>query len=314
MDYRFSSEQDINQSCETISFAYLHYRAETPAKCDLSFRKFVTTSVFDGAILVPVRSGPGRKLTLEGVVKIAATTAMPVKTPYKDTVLAWTPITEFIFERYRKESATKIYFRGFPLEATQAQIASVFNEYGPLQYVYIMCESSFKKRTNKQGYVIFESRQSVERLFSQKTTLGFNGFPIHIEEYKSKNSNLMKDILSGNSTSKQEILERSPCKSQDNLSILPETVYETPTICSRSPYFNPLTRDCSQTNSLSMIRSSLLKKSAFSLTNIEKKGPVDKNSGLRQYLRFASKVEANCQETNLRFNKRSRLAPPARHL
>lgn len=316
MDFRYSSEQNINQSCEAISYAYMHYRAENPAKCDLSFRKYVTTSIFDGAILVPVRSGPGRKLTVEGVVKIAAIAAPPVTTQYKDTLLVWTPITEFIFERYRKESATKVYFRGFPLDASQAQIASVFSENGPLQYVYIMCDSSNRNRTNKQGYVIFESRTSVERLFSQKGSLSYNGYPIHIEEYKSKNSNLIQGILSGGSQSQSSNAAPSLCQSEEDNIHPARRSYGTPVTCARSPYFAQQTRACSNANSLNVIRTVLPKKSGFaSLNHLEKSehsGTPFKNSRLRQYLRFGSRVEANCQENNLRFNKLTRNAPPAR--
>ena len=307
MDFRYSPEQDINQSWEASSFAYLHYRADIPAKCDLSFRKFVTTSIFEGAILVPVRSGPGRKLTLEGVVKVAATSALPVTTQYKDTVLSWTPITEFIFERYRKESATKIYFRGFPLEATQAQISSVFSEHGPLQYVYIMCDSSQKRRTNKQGYIIYESRASVERLFAVKGGLHFNGYPIHIEEYKSKNSNMLKCILSRGSENESANAAPSPSRSRDYFSIPLQSQKDTPIPCARSPYQIPGTRDCSFAGSFTALRAGGNKKSTFaSLTNINYERAAPKNSRLRQYLRFGLQVEENCQVNNLRFNQRSR--------
>lgn len=313
MDYRLSVWNENNQCCEAGSFTYLHYRAENPAICDLSFRKFVTTVVFDGAFLVPVRSGPGRKLTLEGVVKIAATSATPVKTPYKNSVLVWTPITEFIFERYRKESATKVYFRGFPLNATQAEISSVFNEYGPLQYVYIMCESAVKKRSNRQGYVIYESRASLERLLFQKNTLSFNGIPIHIEEYKSKNSKVMIDNLCGIPAKLKGNNESSYYRSQDNFSLHPETMYEAPSICERRPFNNLLTRDFSKTNNPLLIQITNLKKPGMSVINIHQKGSVDKNSSLRKVFRFVSKIEANTKETNIRFNKRSRIADPAQH-
>lgn len=319
MDFRFAGEQDIdfNHSGDVVSFSYMHYRAESPAKCDLSFRKFITTSVFNGAILIPVRSGQGRKLTSEGVVKIAANSAMPTTTCYMDTVLFWTPISEFIFERYRKESATKIYFRGFPLEASQAQIVNLFSEFGPLQYLYIMCDSSYKKRTNRQGYVIFESRASVDRLFSQKATLNFYGFQIYFEEYKSKNASLMQGFLAQASSQALGCQPTSEVRAVTNplqpvescASRTQRPLYEHSVTCGQSPYFTAQTRDTSNVNSLTVIRTGAFKKAAFaSCTNIEKPNPIEKIQ--RRHLRFGTFVEANCNRNNLRINKRTRGPAP----
>ena len=305
MGLKYELEEKESQYDGTGSYVYLHYRTDVPIKCDLFFRRFVTCSIFDGAVLVPCRSGPGRKVTIEGVVKIAAGSAYPTRTQYKDSLLKWTPVTEYVFEEYKKESATKVYFRGFPLEATQSIISSYFNDFGNLQYVYVMCDSSQKRRTNKQGYVIFEARASVERLFANGNSIHYLGNSIYIEEYKSKNSKVIKDSLpecftSGLARSNQN---NTPNDFQNSLPL--KIASNTPATCAKSPYYKTNTRDCSYANSLTAIRAVNFKRPTF--INLSNSKKVSRKSvRIRLHLSCSHSIEMNCYQNNLRFNKQSR--------
>lgn len=298
-----TSEQGFDQ-IEKQTYAFLHYKADIPATCDLAFRKFVTNSIFNGAILIPVRSGPGRKLTTEGVVKVLADSLLQKTTIYKDSKLTWTPITEFLFERYKKELSTKIYFRGFPMDMTLSQVASFFGPFGPLQYVYIMCDPVGKQRSNKQGYIIFESRAAVERLFCHRSNLSFKGFSIYVEEYKTKNSSILNGrFQTGHSTetlfnkmSSNAIRSKQDDQEAKNAHILALT----PDV--RSPYNPfPLTRDFTNSSPKLVSSSPVIqnKSTLESLTNIDSK----KRCRLRTFLLFGKKIEENSTSENLRFNR-----------
>ena len=185
-------------SGESVGCYYLHYQADRPMKYDIAFRRFIiSTTLHDRAHLVPVRFGPGRKFTSEGVVKVLGTCIVPTACKYQGSFLKWTLIPLPVYEKYRVSAATKVYFRGFPLDASQQDVANTFRIFGSLQYVYLMCDSANKTRSNKQGYIIFEYRDSVERLLSIGQALSFKGFPIYFEEYKSKKSSQAKNDQSG---------------------------------------------------------------------------------------------------------------------
>lgn len=291
-------------------FEYRHYTADVPALCDLAFRKFVTNTVFNGAILIPVRSGPGRKFTTEGVVKVLAVSEKPGTTEFMSSILSWTQITEFIYERYRKEQSTKVYFRGFPLDTTLGQISSYFGYCGPLQYVYVMCDSNTKQRSNKQGYIIYESRSSVERLFQSKTELYFKGCQIYVEEYKTKCHDLLAGkVVKGTGTETDQVHNliseaiRSSNHAEFPIGCL-EDESDPKEMGKKGPYnLTAPTRDCSNVNSKQVSKETLLKLQTInSLTNIETK----KRFRLRTFLLFRQQIDANSNPANLRFNRESR--------
>lgn len=297
---QYASQQDLPMAGQ---YLHLHYQADRPIVYDLSFRRFVTTALFDRAILVPVRSGSGRKLTVEGVVKVAYGHGIPCKTQYQESFLHWSAISSDDFEYLRKSSATKVYFRGFPLETTQDEVTSVFSKFGPIQYVYVMNDSSHKKRSNKQGYIIYEQRHSLERLLDMKYPLSFKGSRIHFEEYKSKNSVLLKEDLK-TPVQTESLKGNFPVKfcyqypAIDTMATLGSTPYEVTPMST----FSPLKREASFLESKQAIG---INKNAPTGFSYRTQAHATQPSSLRPFLRFAKAIDKNsdpCSD-NLRFNE-----------
>lgn len=302
---RISTEQYASQQDLLMAGQYLHlyYHSQRPIPYDSSFRRFVTTTLFDRAILVPVRSGSGRKLTVEGVVRVAYGHEIPCKTQYLESVLHWSAISSDDFEYFRKSSATKVYFRGFPLQANQDEVTSVFSKFGPIQYVYVMNDSPHKKRPNKQGYIIYEQRHSVERLLDLEYPLSFKGSPIHFEEYKSKKSVFLKEDLK-TPIQIENLKGKYPEKSCYQYPAIDTwaTLASTPHKVTPMPNFSPLTREA----------SFLVSKQAIGINNNAPTGFSHRTqahakhlSSLRHFLRFAKAIDRNTDKCsdNIRFNK-----------
>lgn len=286
---------------------YLHYQADRPMKYDIAFRRFIISTILnDGAHLVPVRFGPGRKLTSEGVVKVLGTCIVPTTCKYQESVIEWTQIPLPVYEKYRIAAATKVYFRGFPLDASQQDVANTFRVFGNLQYVYLMCDSVNKTRSNKQGYVIFEYRDSVERLFSINQPLYFKGFPIHYEEYKSKKPNLMKNEQ--NPVNNWHSLENheNPAYFHYKGSYLFEA---TPTSCSdpKRSLFGPLGKNGANPGLQKYFYN---EQDVYNYSELPTKAEVVTSpkfqSLLKPILRFKSYIESNTSKIeNVRFNRPS---------
>lgn len=291
---KYEASQQSRGSTQNV---YLHYQADRPIKYDISFRGFLTTAIFEKAILVPVRTGPGRKLTSEGVVKVSANQQIPQNCHFQECVLKWTLIDQATFEKYKDASATKVYYRGFPLEATQDEVAATFIKFGPLQYVYIMCDSAQKKRTNRQGYIIYESRDSIERLFAIKKPLTFKGCRIHFEEYKSKNSILQREDPKVYHQQENHVPTfRANC-TRNTGRVNKSAVYD---LAQRHSHLSLLTRDGSNPESRKAIQTAKDSRQALS----SKADLVTKKKGLRPYLRFADSIDINSEkDRNIRFNK-----------
>lgn len=178
---------------------FLQYQTSSPIKYDIGFRRFVNQELFGQAILIPVRSGVGRKFTTSGVVKVLGPAKVSSLVRYLGCFdIHWAFISERFFENQKREQSTKLYFRGFDFSSTKEDISRFFTKFGALHYIYIMDDSATKPLPYRHGYVIFEKRSSVESLMALQRPLLFRNHPIHFEEYKSKSTKILESNLSMN--------------------------------------------------------------------------------------------------------------------
>ena len=296
----YTLEQVIDQENTMNDFIYLQYFTDVPAPCDISFRKFITNWVFDNAIMIPVRSGHGRKWTTQGVLKVLAGTTIPAQTRFKNSVLQWTITTELVFEHCRRELATKVYFRGFPIDTTLGEVAEVFGRFGHLEYVFMMGITKRQKRSNRQGYVIFESRKSVDQLFASKGGLVYRGCHLYIAEYKSKFSTLTLAEKENPSLKENHDHHDLIVKSNSNeFSISTATQkFETSTygkeLSSYLPNFSP------QLPKFTTEKGTNSKRILQSIINSQPRVLMSQRSN--RFLRYRNEVDANSNHHNLRFN------------
>lgn len=95
------------------------------------------------------------------------------------------PISPSTYSAMKTKSMTKLFFKGFPSYATRADVQELFQQFGRVEYSYFMCDSKNGDNKYKMGYVIYDCRESVERLMAYSPYLLFQGFKISYEEYQT---------------------------------------------------------------------------------------------------------------------------------
>jgi RNA recognition motif. (a.k.a. RRM, RBD, or RNP domain) len=102
------------------------------------------------------------------------------------------PISDLLYEDLRKQTMTKVYFKGFPQHATRSDVARIFGMFGSIEYSYFMCAARNTNAPYKMGYVIYDKRESVDELFTYSKKLMFEHCVIHFEEYQTNKKLLRK--------------------------------------------------------------------------------------------------------------------------
>ena len=95
------------------------------------------------------------------------------------------PISDFLYKDLRKQTMTKVYFKGFPRHATKSDVARIFGMFGSIKYSYFMCAARNTNAPYKMGYVIYDKRESVDALFTYSKKLIFEHCAIYFEEYQT---------------------------------------------------------------------------------------------------------------------------------
>jgi hypothetical protein len=135
--------------------------------------------------LVPIKCGQKKKHTSSGVFETTQDIPASEEMRFGRATIRFTSISEQQFTTVKVSSKNKIYFRGFPLQASKSDVESVFGRFGRIQYIYFMCNPKSGRATTKMGYLIYESRHSVDHLLSLKYLI-FGQSAISFEEYQSK--------------------------------------------------------------------------------------------------------------------------------
>lgn len=95
------------------------------------------------------------------------------------------PISDLLYEDLRKQTMTKVYFKGFPRHTTKSDVARIFGMFGSIEYSYFMCAARNTNAPYKMGYVIYDKRESVDALFTYSKKLMFEHCAIYFEKYQT---------------------------------------------------------------------------------------------------------------------------------
>lgn len=171
---------------------YFSFKLSQSVMCTQEFRESFN-KVLPFETLVPTKMGAGKRFTESGVVHLVDRPMTLSGYSVQGVNVDIRPISLAQFDQSKKDSMNKVYFRGFPETATKADVMTTFGEFGQVQYVYFMCESkAAKQQTQKMGYVIFETRASVEHLLQSRAGLKFQKCKITVEEYKPNKKSAAK--------------------------------------------------------------------------------------------------------------------------
>ena len=133
--------------------------------------------------LIPSKSGEGMKYSEFGVIQTLSNTKVPKEITISDLEITLTPIPEEEFNKVKKASMNKVFFKGFPFHTKKGDVKTVFEPFGDVKYIYFMCEPKKTKHPCKMGYVVFDSRNAVDNLFALGDSLLYNNHTITFEEY-----------------------------------------------------------------------------------------------------------------------------------
>ena len=168
------------------AFDYLRFRLATPVECDTEFRQFMTCQI-SAAHVIPRKAGPTLKATQQGVLKLPAGVHYPLSDHsfYRGVRIHFEIISENLYEQERKVSLTKIYFKGFPKGITPQDVEKTFENFGKIQYVFMIKTKGQEMNSKSHGYFFFSRRSEVEKLLNYPGKLYFAGFRIKYDEFKS---------------------------------------------------------------------------------------------------------------------------------
>lgn len=161
---------------------YYRFRLETEILWNIKLRE-------DMARLIPLsglvtnRSGEGMKFCHSGVIEIPQGTKVPTQLFIQGIEFIFSATVEEEFNFVKRASMNKVFFKGFPYQVTKSEVKSLFEKFGEVKYIYFMCEPKKTKHPCKMGYVVYDSRDSVDTLFSNGGSLRFDNYFITCEEY-----------------------------------------------------------------------------------------------------------------------------------
>ena len=185
------------------TYLYAKYRISKAVECNTALRDFLKAKTHQKAQIVPTRVGRKGKYTEEGAIRCfhLDSKPMPVSSRYRGATISICSISEDEFMCIKLTSNRKIYFRGFPLDAVENDVIDMFYQFGSIEFVYFMKESKSGKRTNRQGYFIYEDHESLKYLLASGHNFWCRGKKIHYEEYNTTkenyNSNFRPTIFTG---------------------------------------------------------------------------------------------------------------------
>lgn len=128
-------------------------------------------------------------MTQEGVIRVPNLHEYPLlKDPiFKDQTIILEEIYLDEFEKAKKNSSIKIYFKGFSIGVTRAEVESVFGRFGDVQYVFLMKSKGGERNKCGHGYFFYSDRGQVDILLSYSGKLYSKECRIRYEEFKSTN-------------------------------------------------------------------------------------------------------------------------------
>lgn len=173
-----------NEPFESSSIKCYAYHSDLPIIWNQKFRDHLVKSYQIGS-LVPVKCGEKKKHTSSGVFQTPQNITDCEQMKFGRATIHFVSISEQRFVEVKQTSKNKIFFKGFPLQASKSDVESLFGKYGSIQYVYFMCSPKSGRTTSKMGYLIYENRDSVNHLLSLKH-LVFGQSVITFQEYQSK--------------------------------------------------------------------------------------------------------------------------------
>ena len=162
------------------------YQADQPILWSQKFRDHLVR-YYQISCMVPIKCGQKKKHTASGVFETSQEISTSEEMRFGRATIRFVSISEEQFSRMKHSSKNKIYFKGFPLQASKSDVEAVFGRFGSIQYIYFMCSPKSGRTTSKMGYLIYESRDSVDHLLSLKS-LVFGQSVISFDEYQSKRS------------------------------------------------------------------------------------------------------------------------------
>lgn len=171
------------------AYAYAIFRLSRAVDCNASLRECIKSLTHPKAQIVPERSGYKGRSTQRGIIRWPNASSEPTQITdrFKGVQLNISSITQREFNQIKQATNRKVYFRGFPLDAIEDEVNDLFSQFGTIEFIYFMNESKAGKRTNRQGYLIFEHRQSLENLLQSCSVFWCRGKKIHFEEYNTGN-------------------------------------------------------------------------------------------------------------------------------
>lgn len=174
---------------------FCSYRSNGPIRWTQEFRDWLVETC--GVLtLVPIKCGEKKKDTSTGVFTVPAERNLPDHLMFGSSLIRFKEVSESDFNNIQLSTKNKIFFKGFPLNATKRDVENLFCRFGRIQYIYFMCSPKTGKSNSRMGYFIFESRESVSSLLSVKTIKYFD-YNISYEEYQSKKSKQEKGRTHG---------------------------------------------------------------------------------------------------------------------
>lgn len=215
-------------------FSYFKFKLEAPVQCDIDFRKFMTCQI-PAAHVMPLKTGATLKSTQQGVLRLPQGAHYPLlKNPfYKGLHIDFLEISQSNYEKEKKESLTKIYFKGFPPGISTHEVELTFNRFGKIQFVFIMKPRGYERSSFGHGYLFFSCRAEVENLLRYPGKLYFDGYRIKFEEFKStipgKNFEHNKNPVAVKKLRSISMLEMDPVKESD-----PESIPTNPGVWSQT--------------------------------------------------------------------------------
>lgn len=144
------------------------------------------------------KCGEGKKWIEGGLLKTKNFISPNTGIQLMDSLLSMSQISFQTYQKLKKTTQNKVFFKGFPYFASKAEVKAVFERFGNVSYVYFMCEARNGKNPYKMGYLIFANYNSVDDLLEYGLPLKYFNFLISYEEYHSnkkapKTSNLTGD-------------------------------------------------------------------------------------------------------------------------
>ena len=189
-----------------------------PAICTKRFKELLLDRfMFDS--LAVFKAGEDMKWITGGLLKTKSILPAAINDPHLATSVAFTLITPEAFQKLKKMTVAKVFFKGFPHFATKADVVSLFEPFGKVGYVYFMCESKSGKSPYKMGYVIFDDYRSVDALINHGFALSYHKYKITYDEYKSNKKVNKKAAEMANVESKKLVDELTKIKTKSEKEI-----------------------------------------------------------------------------------------------